>query len=127
LGGGAGFGASSPAELEAMAAGQRAYQQAAFKGQMADLERHRAAVSAAAAAYGVSLRSGDGRSSSDNAAAGAAQSPASSRDTVLEQITQMRKDLSSLRAEVEDLYKLGGIHHKALTEKGLLPKKTAPE
>jgi hypothetical protein len=110
-----------------MAAGQRAYQQATFKGQMADLERRRDAVSAAAAAYGVSLRSGDAKSSSENAAAGAAQSPAANRDSVLEQITQMRADLSKLREDIQTLSQVGVLHHKVLTDKGLLPKKATPE
>jgi hypothetical protein len=116
-----GLGATSPGDLEALAAAQRTYQQATLRNQMADIERHRSAISAAAAAYGVSLRPDEGKPSSAGAAAGAARSSSGDGDSVLQEIAKMRQDVLKLQGEVQALYEIGDLHHKALKAQGILP------
>jgi hypothetical protein len=121
-----GLGSTFPGELEAMAAAQRTYQQASLRNQMADIERHRAALSAAAAAYGVPLRPDEGKPSSAGAAAGAARSSSGDGDSVLQEIAKMRQDVTKLQGEVQSLYDLGDLHHKVLKARGLLPTTPSP-
>jgi hypothetical protein len=107
-----------------MAAAQRAYQQSAFRGQMADIERRRAALGAAAAAYGISLRPDDGKAPAQGTSGktpAAGLSPSGESDSVREELSAIRKEFTELKENLNDLATLGLRHNQILKEKGLIP------